>query len=151
MPTLSPYLTVTPGADAIDWYKRALGAEEIHRMQGPDGRIMHAGLKIGDSILMLADEFPDMGGKAKSPKTLGGTTVTVHVQSPDVDAAFKRAVDAGATVLMAPADMFWGDRFCKLADPFGHFWSIATTKEKLSIEEMDRRGAEWMKNLKPKG
>jgi PhnB protein len=138
--TATPYLTVKGAAQAIDFYKRAFGAHEQGRMAGPDGRtVMHAEIRIGDSVLMLCDEFPQPGS-SRSPETLGGTTSAVFLYVPDVDAAFKRAVDAGAKAIMPPADMFWGDRFAKLTDPFGHQWAMATHKEDLSPEEIEKRG-----------
>ncbi len=142
--TVTPYLIVRGAAQAIDFYKRAFGAAEMTRMPGPDGRrIMHAELKIGDSIVMLADEFPEM--VSRSPESLGGCTASFHVYVEDVDRAFKRAVDAGAQVRMPVADMFWGDRYGKLGDPFGHEWGLATHKEDLSPEEIGRRAAAYFK------
>ena len=136
--TITPHLTVRRAADAIDFYKRAFGARERGRMPGPDGKaIMHAELQIGDSIVFLADEFPDMGCRA--PQTLGGTTGTLHIYVRDVDRAFQRAVAAGAEVRMPATDMFWGDRYAKVADPFGHEWGLATHKENLSAREIGRR------------
>jgi uncharacterized glyoxalase superfamily protein PhnB len=137
--TVTPYLTVKGAAQAIDFYTRALGAKEVERMTGPDGKsIMHAEIRIGDSVVMLSDEFPQMG--ARSPQTLGGTTGSIFLYVTDVDTAFKRALDAGAKALMPPTDMFWGDRFGKFADPFGHEWGMATHKEDLSPEEIRKRG-----------
>jgi uncharacterized glyoxalase superfamily protein PhnB len=144
--TATPYLTVKGAAQAIDFYTRAFGAQEVERMTGPDGQsVMHAEVKIGDSIVMLSDEFPQMG--CRSPQTLGGTTASVFLYVPDVDTAFQRAVDAGATAIMPPADMFWGDRFGKLVDPFGHQWAMATHKEDLSPEEIRKRGAAAMASM----
>lgn len=141
--TVTPYLTLTRAAEAIEFYGRAFGAREGARMTGPDGTsVMHAELRIGDSVVMLSDEFPQ--GGPRSPETLGGTTASVFLYVPDVDAAFKRAVDAGAKPLMPPTDMFWGDRFAKLADPFGHEWAMATHVEDLSHEEIRTRGAAAM-------
>lgn len=138
--TVTPYITVKGAAQAIDFYERAFGAHEGVRMAGPDGKsVMHAELKIGDSMVMLSDEFPQMG--SRSPQTLGGTTAAIFLYVPDVDAAFKRAVDAGAKAIMPPTDMFWGDRFGKLVDPFGHEWAMATHKEDLSPEEVQKRAA----------
>jgi PhnB protein len=115
-------------------------------MTGPDGTsVMHAELRIGDSFVMLSDEFPQMG--SRSPETLGGTTASIFLYVPDVDAAFERAVDAGAKALMPPTDMFWGDRFAKLVDPFGHEWAMATHKEDLSPEEIRKRGAAAMADM----
>ena len=136
--TVTPHLTVRGAAEAIDFYQRAFGARERGRMPGPDGKvIMHAELQIGNSIVFLADEFPDMGCRA--PQTLGGTTGTLHIYVQDVDRAFQRAVAAGAEVRMPAADMFWGDRYAKVADPFGHEWGLATHKENLSAREIGRR------------
>jgi uncharacterized glyoxalase superfamily protein PhnB len=138
--TVTPYLTVRGAANAIEFYKKAFGAQELARMPGPDGRLMHAEIKIGDSIVMLGDEFPEMGSKG-GPLTLGGTATGLLLYVADVDAAFARAVDAGGKVTMPLADMFWGDRYGKLVDPFGHEWSMATHKEDISHEEMSRRAA----------
>ena len=137
--SVTPYLTVRDGARAIDFYKDALGAVEKVRMIGPDGRsVMHAELKIGDSIVMLSDEFPGMS-TCRSPQSLGGTTVSLFLYVRDVDAAFKRASNSGCKVLMEPTDMFWGDRFGKLEDPFGNQWSMATHTENVSPKELGRR------------
>ena len=136
--TLTPHLVVKEASKAIDFYKKAFGAEEIRRMPGPDGEsIMHAELKIGNSRLMLVDEFPEMD--ARGPGSIGGTPVTIHMYVEDADSAFNRAVSAGAQVRMPLADMFWGDRYGVLADPFGHSWSIATHKEDLTPEEIRKR------------
>ena len=140
--TATPYLTLSECARAIDFYKRAFGATELVRMEAPGGKIGHAELKIGDSHIMLADEFPGAGNKA--PKTLGGTTSGVFLYVTDVDVAYKRAVDAGANPDMPPSDMFWGDRYGKLTDPFGHSWALATHKEDVAPEEMKRRMQEEM-------
>jgi uncharacterized glyoxalase superfamily protein PhnB len=137
---LTPYLVVRGAADAIAFYQKAFGAVELSRMPMPDGKLLgHAHLKIGDSHLFLSDEMPGMGSKA--PPSGGGGPVGLHLYVEDVDAAFQRAVAAGATAKMPPTDMFWGDRFGKLTDPFGHDWSMATHKEDLSPEEMKKRGA----------
>jgi PhnB protein len=144
--TVTPYLTVTGAAQALDFYKQAFGAQEVERMTGPDGQsVMHAEIRIGDSIVMLSDEFPQMG--SRSPQTLGGTTASVFLYVPDVDTAFQRAIDAGAKATMAPTDMFWGDRFGKLVDPFGHEWGMATHKEDLGPEEIRKRGAAAMASM----
>jgi PhnB protein len=136
--TVTSYLTVRNGADAIEFYKRAFGAQETERITGPDNKsVMHAEIKIGDSIVMLSDEFPQ--GKTRSPQSLGGTTCSLFLYVPDVDAAFRRALDAGATVAMPLADMFWGDRFGTVADPFGHVWGLATHKEDVPPEELKKR------------
>ena len=136
--TLSPYLAVDNAAEAIDWYKRAFGAQETVRMLGPDGKIGHAELKIGDSHLMLSDPFPQ--ASTKPPKELGGTSTSIFIYVADVDATFKQAVDAGATVTMPLDDMFWGDRFGSVTDPYGHSWSMATHVEDVPPAEMEERG-----------
>ena len=144
--TVTPYLTVQGAAKAIEFYKRAFGAHDQGRMDSPDGnRVIHAEIRIGDSMVMLSDEFPGMG--PRSPQALSGTTASIFLYVPDVDAAFKRAVDAGAKALMPPTDMFWGDRFGKLVDPFGHEWAMATHQEDLSDEEIRKRGAAAMANM----
>jgi uncharacterized glyoxalase superfamily protein PhnB len=136
--TLTPHLVVKGASQAIDFYKKAFGAEEIKRMPGPDGKsLIHAELKIGNSRLMLVDEFPEMN--ARGPETMGGTPVTIHMFVEDADAVFNRALGAGAQVRMPLADMFWGDRYGVVADPFGHLWSIATHQEDLTPEEMGKR------------
>ena len=136
--TLTPHLVVKGASKAIDFYKKAFGAEEIRRMPGPDGKsIMHAELKVGNSRLMLVDEFPEMN--ARGPESIGGTPVTIHMFVEDADTVFKRAVNAGAQVRMPLGDMFWGDRYGVLADPFGHLWSIATHREDLAPEEIRNR------------
>ena len=134
--TLTPYMTVRDAARAIEFYKQAFGATEKGVMNGPDGKIMHAELVIGDSIFMLADEFPQYG--SLSPQTTGGSGMGLHIYVEDVDAAFERATKAGASVEMPVSDMFWGDRYGKLADPFGHKWSIATHKRDMSMEDMEK-------------
>jgi PhnB protein len=128
---------VNDGARAIDFYKRALGAEELFRVDGPDGKIGHAELKIGDSIIMLSDEMPQ--GNCRSPLALGGTAVNIFLYVKDVDEVFKRAVAAGAKIAMPLNDMFWGDRFGQVMDPFGHSWSLATHKEDVLPEELQKR------------
>lgn len=135
--TVAPHLIISGAGNALEFYKKAFGAEEVMCMRGPDGKgVMHAEIKIGDSRVMLADEWP---GVCSSPKTIGGTPVGLHLYVPDVDAAFKRAVDAGCEVKMPVSDMFWGDRYGKLRDPFGHEWSIATHKEDVTAEECAKR------------
>jgi PhnB protein len=143
--TLTPYMTVRDAARAIEFYKLAFGAVEKGVMKGPDGKIMHAELRIGDSIVMLADESPQFG--SMSPLSTGGAGMGLHIYVEDVDSAFDRAVKAGATVDMPVMDMFWGDRYGKLADPFGHKWSIATHKADLSMEEMDKGMKAMMKDM----
>jgi PhnB protein len=135
---LIPHLVCDPCAEAIEFYKKAFGAEEMFRMAAPDGRrIMHASIRIGASFIYLVDDFPEFcEGKSESPKTLKGTPVTIHRYVKDCDAAIKRAQDAGATVVMPPMDMFWGDRYGVVVDPFGHKWSMATHIKDLTPEEM---------------
>jgi uncharacterized glyoxalase superfamily protein PhnB len=135
---LIPHLVCDPCAEAIEFYKKAFGAEELMRMPGPDGhRVMHAAIRIGNSHVFLADDFPEYcGGKASSPKALQGTPVTIHQYVRDCDAAVKRAVAAGATVVMPVEDMFWGDRYGIVTDPFGHSWSFATHIKDLTPAEM---------------
>ena len=140
--TLTPYLAVDDATKAIEFYGRAFGAKERSRMPAPDGKIGHAELQIGDSVVMLADQFPQ--SSTKPPNELGGTTVGLFLYTEDVDALFKRALDAGATSSMEPADMFWGDRFATVTDPFGHSWQMATHVEDLTPEEIATRGQEAM-------
>ena len=132
--TLTPYLTVRDAARAIEFYKKAFGAEEKGVMNGPDGKVMHAELRIGDSLFMLADESPQFG--SLSPQSIGGTGMGLHVYVEDVDSAFERATKAGANVEMPVTDMFWGDRYGKIEDPFGHHWSVAKHVRDVTIEEM---------------
>jgi len=136
--TLTPYLTVKDAPRAIDFYKQAFGAQVRGTHYSPDGKIMNADLKIGDSILMLAEEFPGMG--AKSPLALGDSPVTIHVYVEDVDKLFNQAIAAGAKAVMPVMDQFWGDRFGMVTDPFGHRWSIGTHKEDLTPAEIEKRG-----------
>lgn len=132
--TVTPHLVCAGAAEAIEFYKKAFGAVEVGRMPSPDGKIMHASLRIGDSPLMLADEFPDYG--SLGPLALKGTPVVVHLYVNDVDAVFAQAIAAGAKPIMPPAEMFWGDRYGQLADPFGHRWSIATHTRDMTPEQM---------------
>ncbi len=134
MHSLTPHLVCERAAEAIEFYKNAFGAIELSRLPGPNGLIMHAMLRIGDSALMLSDEMPNFG--SLGPLALKGASVTLHIYVEDVDAAFAQAVAAGATVRMNVADMFWGDRYGQLDDPFGHRWSIATHKRDMSPGEM---------------
>ena len=136
--TLTPYLAVDDAAQAIDFYKRAFGAKERMRMPGPEGKIGHAEIQIGDSIVMLSDPFPQ--STVRSPSDVGGTTASLFMYVDDVDAVVEQAVSAGATVTMEVADQFWGDRFGSIADPYGHTWSIATHVEDLTPEEIAERG-----------
>lgn len=139
--SVTPYLTLNDTARALDFYKRAFGAEVLVRMDGPGGKIGHAEIKIGDSIIMLGDEMPGSG--ARSPQSLGGTTSGVMLYVEDADAVFNRAVAAGAQVEAPLSDMFWGDRYGKLKDPFGHSWSVATHKEDVAPAEMSKRMQEY--------
>ncbi len=134
MHSLTPHLVCRDAAAAIDFYGRAFGAIELFRLPGPDGRLIHACVRIGDSQLFLVDEMPEHG--ALGPQALKGTPVTLHLQVEDADAAFARAMRAGAMVTMPLADMFWGDRYGRVVDPFGHHWSIATHLREVSREEM---------------
>jgi PhnB protein len=137
--SVTPYLIVKDAAKALDYYVRGLGATELMRMAGPDGKVMHAEIRIGDSVLMLADEFPDYG--AVSPQTLGGTPVGLCIYVEDVHARFNQAAAAGGKVERPVQDQFYGDRSGTLVDPFGHKWTIATHKEDLTPEEIERRHA----------
>jgi len=144
--SVTPYLVVKDAAQAIDFYKRAFGARELGRMPGPDGKgIMHAEIQIGDSRMMLSDEFP--GAQARSPQSLGGSTCQMFLYVQDVDAAYKQAVAAGANATMPPPDMFWGDRYGKLSDPFGHEWGLATHKEEVAPEEMKKRSEAFFQQM----
>lgn len=145
--TVTPYIVCRGAARAIDFYKRAFGAKERLRMNAPDGSVAHAEIQIGDSIVMLGDEMPQMG--ATAPETIGGTASGLFIYLKNVDQAHAMAVAAGAKTEMEPTDMFWGDRYCKLADPFGHKWSLASHIEDLSPKEMARRGQEAMKQGAP--
>jgi PhnB protein len=137
--SLTPYLVIKGAAEAIEFYKQAFGAVETLRMPGPGGRIMHAEVKIGNTMLMLSDENAERG--YLSPATRGGATSSVMLYTDDVDATFKKALAAGAKQQTAPEDMFWGDRMGNLTDPFGHNWAIATHKEDVSPDEMQKRMA----------
>jgi PhnB protein len=135
---LTPYLAVDDAARAIEYYKEAFGAKERGRMGAPDGKISHAELEIGDSLIMLSDSFPQ--SSTRPPSELSGTSASVFMYVEDVDAVVKRAVDAGASITMEVADQFWGDRFGAVTDPFGHVWSIATHIEDLTPDEIAERG-----------
>jgi PhnB protein len=143
--TITPTLAVEKAADAIEFYKRAFGAKERGIMPGPNDTIAHAELEIGDSLLMLADPFPQSG--LTSPKKLGGTSVGLFLYVENVDEVVQQAIDAGGTVTMPVEDQFWGDRFGKVADPFGHEWQIATRKEDLTPEQIEERSKEAMASL----
>jgi PhnB protein len=137
--SVTPYLIFSGAGDAIAFYKKALGATEVMRLDDPTGKIHHAEISIGDSRIMLADEHPQI--QALSPKTIGGSPVSIHVYAEDVDAAVERAVAAGAKLVRPVADQFYGDRVGGIEDPFGYRWFIATHKEDLTIEEIRRRAA----------
>ncbi len=143
--TVTPYLVVRDAARAIDFYKQAFGAEELSRIDGPQGKVVHAELKIGDSIIMLSDEMP--GASCRSPQSLGGTPITVFLYVKDVDDVFQKAVSAGAKVDMPVMDMFWGDRYGQVTDPFGHSWSLATHKEDVEPEELSKRAEAAMAKM----
>ena len=139
--TLTPHLMIREAAKAIEFYKKAFGAKEVYRMPGPEGSesVLHAELLIGSSKLLLADDCPEMG--RKSPTALGGSPVMIHIYVEDADSFFKKAVEAGATVTMPLENMFWGDRYGTLQDPFGHHWGVGTHLEDVSPAEMQKRAA----------
>ena len=141
-PQVTPYLCVDGAAAAIEFYESVLGARERMRMPAPDGKLGHAELELGESLIMLADEFPEMG--VQSPRTIGGTPVTISIYVEDVDAVFEAAVAAGATAVRPVEDQFYGDRTGQFEDPFGHRWSVATHVEDVPPDEMERRAAEAM-------
>ena len=143
--TVTPYLAVDDAAEAIEYYKTVFGAKERVRMDAPGGKIGHAELEIGDSLVMLSDALPQFS--TRPPKELGGTSVSVFMYVEDVDAVVQQAVDAGATITMEVADQFWGDRMGSVTDPFGHSWSIATHVEDLTPEEIAERGKAAMAAL----
>ena len=143
MHTITPHLVCAGAAAAIEFYKEAFGAVEITRMAGPDGKLFHAMVRIGDSFLMLVDDFPDM--RALGPKALGGSPVTIHLSVVDADASFKRATAAGAAARMPVTEMFWGARYGQVVDPFGHVWSVATQVRELTPAQI----FENMKSQKP--
>ena len=149
--TVTPQLTLDNAAQAIDWYKKALGAEEVARALGPDGKVMHAEIRIGNSLIMLNDEV----GGAKSPKAIGGSPASLFVYVEDCDALFNRAVAAGAKVPPGPmgplADQFWGDRAGTIDDPFGYQWTIATRKEDFTPQEMKQRMDDFMRQFASQG
>jgi len=136
MHTVTPHLVCAGAADAIEFYKKAFNAVELGRMPGPQGKLLHGAIRIGDSTVMLADEFPDWGGFG--PKSLKGSPVTIHLYVEDVDSFVAHAATAGAKITMPLQDMFWGDRYCKLEDPFGHQWSVATHVRDVSPDEMQQ-------------
>jgi PhnB protein len=143
--TLTPHVVVHDAVAAIEYYRKVFGAIENNRMAGPRGAVMHAELQIGNSILMLADEVPEMG--SSSPRTIGDSPVSLMLYVDDVDAVFERAVAAGAEAEMPPADMFWGDRFARIKDPFGHKWSLVTHLEDVDAEEVDRRAKAFVAEM----
>jgi len=143
--SLTPYLVVNDGSKAIEFYKQAFGAKEINRMAGPGGKIGHAEVKIGDSIMMLSDEMPGSGNR--SAQSLGGSPVSIFMYVENIDSAFDQAVKAGAKADMPPQDMFWGDRFGKLTDPFGHQWALATHVEDVAPQEMEKRAKAAMAKM----
>jgi PhnB protein len=145
--TATPYLIVKGAAEAIEFYKRAFGATEMLRMADPQGKVGHAEIRIGDSVIMLADEHPGMG--YRGPHTLGGSSVSILLYLEDVDDVFERAVRAGGKVLRPVADQFYGDRSGTLEDPFGHVWTVATHVEDVAPEEMKRRAETAMKARPP--
>lgn len=146
---LTPYLAIRGAAQALEWYQTAFGAEEISRQYGPGGLILNAQLKIGDSRILLSDIFP--GAPHRSPIEYGGSPVTLHIYTKDVDGLWDRAVAAGAKPRMPLADQFWGDRYGQLVDPFGHEWSVASRKEKLTPKEHSKRAAAWMAQFEKTG
>ncbi|MFG1933827.1 VOC family protein [Mycobacterium sp. NPDC048908] len=136
-PALSPHLCVDGAADAIDFYVKAFDAVELGRVAGPDGKLIHAALQINGSMVLLNDDFPEYNdGKSSTPTALGGTPVTIHLTVTDVDAKFQQALDAGATVVAALEDQFWGDRYGVVRDPFGHHWSLGQPVREVSMEEI---------------
>lgn len=137
--TITPHIVVRDAAKALDFYKKALGAEETFRMPGPDGKVMHAEMRVGDSAMMLGEEKPEMG--ARSPLAVGGTSITLSLYVEDADKLFQRAVAAGAKPILPMSDMFWGDRYGVVVDPFGHQWALMTHKEDVPPEEMSKRAA----------
>ena len=146
--TITPNIVVRDARKAIDFYKKAFGAEEIMSMPGPGGKIMHAEIRIGNSRVMLADDMPEFG--CKSPQALGGSPVSFYVYVENVDAAWKRAVDAGAKAGMPLSDMFWGDRTGKLEDPFGHSWNLAQHIKDLTPDQINKGQEEFMKQMQQK-
>jgi PhnB protein len=140
-----PVLAVDDAAAAIEFWKRAFGGTERSRMDGPDGRIAHAEIAIGDSLIMTSDQYPQ--SSTKPPKEVGAPTSAVFLYVEDVDSVVQDAVDAGAEITMPVEDMFWGDRFGQIRDPFGHFWQIATHVEDIEPEEMERRAQEAMASM----
>lgn len=143
--TITPHLICRDAKKAIEFYQKAFGAENLRTLAMPDGKVMHAELKIGDSVVMLGEEAPDW--KVLSPLSLGNSSVVIHLFTDDVDALYQKAVSAGCTATMPVMDQFWGDRYGQVVDPFGHHWSIATHKEDLSREEIEKRGRVAMEQM----
>ena len=143
--SVTPSLTIQGAAKAIDFYQQAFAAEELYRISGDDGKIMHGEIKIGDSIVMLCDEFPDWGNLG--PQTIGGTASTLMIYVDDVDQVTERAVAAGATILHPLSDQFWGDRTSTVMDPFGHRWMLSTPVEVVSHEEIKQRVKQWISDM----
>jgi PhnB protein len=146
---LFPHIVCDGASDAIDFYKKAFGAVEMMRLVDDNGRLMHASVMINDGVLMLVDENKDYG--IIGPKTIGGCSVTLHLQVPDVDASFARAMDAGARAVMPPTDMFWGDRYSMVEDPFGYRWAMATTKQSLSVDQIKENAKKAMPDYAQEG
>ena len=142
--SVTPHLVIKDCANALEFYKKALDANEVYRSKMPDGRIMHAMIQVGDSFVMMADEFPDMG--AVGPSTLGGTSTALHIYTDDADKLFTQAVEAGATPIMPLNDMFWGDRYGQIQDPYGHRWAIAKHIKDVTPEEMEKAAKEFFAN-----
>ncbi len=146
--TITPHIVVKGGSEAIGFYKKAFGAEEIVRVPGPDGKsVMHAELQIGNARLLLHDEMPGCGGGPQAPSTINGTSLTIHLYVEDVDAVFKKAVGAGGKETMPVTDMFWGDRYGVLVDPFGHHWGVATHKQDLTPEQIGKAAEEFFAQM----
>ncbi len=135
--TVTPYLAIEGAAEAIEWYKKAFDAKELEREPTPDGKLMHGRVRIGDSIVMMSDVFP--GASTKAPKTLGDTTVTLHIYAKNVDKLFQQAVDAGAQVTMQLDNQFWGERYGQLRDPFGHHWSVSQRIQMTKSEKDEKQ------------
>ncbi len=151
MHTITPHLVVREATKAIDFYKRAFGAESKGVHKTPDGKVMHAELRIGDSQIFLADEFPGMAS-CSSPQTLGGSCVTINLYRENIDSLFNQAVAAGATVVMPLSNQFWGDRYGQLKDPFGHTWALGQHVEDVAPQELERRATEFFsKSMKAAG
>ena len=143
--SITPSLVINNANEAIEFYKKAFDAKEIYRFPTPDGKILHAMIQIGDSFVMMSDEFPTMG--SKSPSSIGGTAVTLHLYVEDADKIFKQAIDSGAVVTMPIMDAFWGDRYGMVVDPYGHSWAIATHKIDMTPEGMRKAGEEYFASL----